>query len=125
MIGLSLGVSIGCGGDEPSPEAALESFVDAIRDGDAPAACELLAEQALADLDVAGSCAEVMGEGMDLLAEKDVEIPDYEITDVTVDGDSAEATLRADATEDVVPLVLEDGEWKVSGATALSQIHPD
>ncbi len=62
---------------------------------------------------------------MDLLAEKDVEIPDYEITDVSVDGDSAEATLHADATENVVPLVLEDGEWKLRGATALSQIHPD
>lgn len=115
----------GCGDDEPTPEAALESFVQAIREADPSAACDLLGDQALTDLEVAGSCEKVMGEGMDLIAEKDVEIPDYEITDVSVDGDTAEATLRSDATNAVVPLVREDGEWKLKGASALSQIHPD
>jgi hypothetical protein len=120
-------VLAGCGGssEEDAVTDAVAEYVDALRDGDADAACDLLAQPALEDLDVSGGCALVLGKGLALAEREGVTIPDYEITDVQVDGDHGEATLVSAATDDVVPLVREEGEWKLEGATALAQFHPD
>ena len=124
---LALIALAGCGGsgDEDEASDALAAYVDALRDGDAEAACDLLAEPALDDLEQSGGCELVLGKGLALAEDHGVTIPDYEITDVHVDGDHGEATLVSDATDDVVPLVREAGEWKLEGATALQQFHPD
>ena len=121
-----LAAPAGCGGGgEPGPEATVEAFVGALRDGDADAACGHLDARTLHDLEVSGSCEEVLGKGFRLFAEEGVEIPDYEIGNVTVDGDEAEATLSSEATEHDVHLLREDGSWKLDGATALAGLHPD
>jgi len=130
IVGASLLITSGCGGgddssDETGVTEAIEGFVTALETGDPSAACASLAAATLEDLEVADSCDEVMTEAIALLDEKQVDIPDYEITDVTIDGDTAEATLISDATEDTVPLVKEDGEWLLLGTTAMTQIHPD
>jgi len=124
--GCALALTAGCGSEEQSaPEATVEAFVEALRESDAGAACEQLDTRTLDDLEVSGGCEEVLGAGLELFADEDVEIPDYEIGEVSVDGDTAEATLTAEATDDVIKLVQEDGEWKLDGATALAGLHPD
>lgn len=126
---LLLSAAIGCGGDEPSDEdeaaAALEAFLDALRAGDSAAVCDRLASETLDDLEQSGSCQVVMASGLELISAEGVEIPPYEISEVSVDGDRAEGTLAGVASENMVPLVREEGEWRVTGATSLDQFHPD
>jgi ketosteroid isomerase-like protein len=116
----------GCGDDhEADVRAAVEDYVAALRAGDTERVCSLLTEAELADLDVSTSCKEVFSDGFALLDEQGVEIPDYEIADVTVDGDRAEATLVSGSIDTAVPMAKEDGEWKLAGATTIDQFHPD
>ncbi len=120
----------GCGsdsssGDEAEVQATVEEYLDALRAGDAEAVCALLSESELADLEVAGSCSEVLTQGLAVVAEEEVEIPEYVIGDVVVDGEEAEVRLASDATDETVPLAKEDGEWKLTGTTSLDQFHPD
>jgi hypothetical protein len=126
-MGMLLATPAGCGGggSEAGPEATVEAFIGALRDGDADAACAELDARTLDDLEASGSCEEVLGKGFRLFADEGVEIPDYEIGDVTVDGDEADVTLSSEATEDDVHLLREDGSWKLDGATALAGLHPD
>jgi hypothetical protein len=123
---LALVALAGCGGDpEAEASAAVAAYVDALRAGDAEAVCELLTEAELADLEAAGSCTDVFERAFSVLDEEGVRIPEYEIANVTVNGDSGEATLIAAATEEVLPLARENGEWLLAGSTSLAQIHPD
>jgi hypothetical protein len=117
----------GCGGsgDEDAVREAVDGYVAALRAADPNAVCALLTEAKLADLELSGSCAEVYGRGFELLAEQGVEVPSYEIAEVEVDEDTAEATLVSGSTEEVVPLAMEGGEWKLTGATAFGDFHPD
>jgi len=122
----ALALTAGCGSEQESgPEATVQAFVDALRERDAGAACEQLDARTLADLEVSGGCEEVLGAGLELFADEGVEIPDYEIGEISVDGDTAEATVTAATTDDVIQLVQEEGEWKLDGATALAGLHPD
>ena len=113
------------GDDEAKAQATVEQYLDALRAGDAEAVCALLSEAELADLEAAGSCGEVLTQGLAVIAEEEVEIPEYVIGDVVVDGEEAEVRLASDATDEMVPLAKEDGEWKLTGTTALDQFHPD
>jgi hypothetical protein len=117
----------GCGGsgDDDAVREAVDGYVAALRAADPEAVCALLTEVKLADLERSGSCAQVYGRGFALLAEEGVEVPAYEITAIEVDGDGAEATLVSGSTEEIVPLAMEGGEWKLAGATAFGDFHPD
>ena len=133
LAALVLGALGGCGwgdsddgeSDEAAVEATVDAYVAALRDGDPEAVCELVTQAELDDLAVTGSCVETFAAGFDLLGEQGVEIPEYEISGVVVDGDRGEATLVSGTTEEVVPLAMEDGEWKLAGATSIDQFHPD
>jgi ketosteroid isomerase-like protein len=116
----------GCGGsEEDAATEAVESYLEALRAGDPDAVCSLLTQAELDDLDVTSSCRDVYAAGFELLAEQGVEIPEYEISEVVVDGERAEATLTAAATDEAVPLAKEDGEWKLAGVTSIDEFHPD
>lgn len=126
----------GCGGqgasttgatasDQAEVRAAVESYLGALRAGDADGVCDLLTRRELQDLDAAGSCAEIMGRGLALIEENGVELPDYELSQISIDGDRAESRLVGGSTDEVIPLTREDGEWKLEGTTSLDQFHPD
>jgi hypothetical protein len=133
----SLAVVLGIGGcawgedadapadDEAAALEAVQDYVAALADADPAAVCALLTQAELDDLEVTSSCREVFAHGFELLREKRVEIPEYEISGVVVDGDRGEATLRSEATDEVVPLAREDGQWKLAGSTSIDQFHPD
>ncbi len=123
---LSLAALGGCGDDpEAEARAAVEAYVEALEAGDPDRVCSLLTQAELDDLEVSGSCRDVYTGGFKLLEDERVEIPDYEISNVIVDGDRGQVALAAETTAEIVPLQKEDGEWKLAGATSLDQIHPD
>ena len=126
-IALFAVIPMGCGGDEDADdaEAALSTYVEALRDGDAAAACDHVAAATIEDLGSVESCERVFTTGFELSEERDSQIPDLEVGDVSVDGDTATATIESNGADQEVTLVREDGEWKLEGATALSQFHPD
>jgi hypothetical protein len=117
----------GCSGsgEEAAVRETLDAYVAALRAADPDAVCALLTEGELADLERSGSCVEVFTQGFELVAEAGVEVPEYEITEVEVDGDTATATLVSGSTEEVVPLANEEGEWRLAGATSFGDFHPD
>jgi hypothetical protein len=115
----------GCGSDdEDGVRTALGEYVAALRAGDAQAACSRLSADELAELDRAGSCEEVFSAGFELFEEEGVEIPDYEVSAVEIDGTAATATLTSGSTEESLPLVREGGEWKLDGGTSFGDFHP-
>ena len=121
-------VPLGCGADGESPEeaeAALTAYLSALREGDAEGVCDLIAEATIADLGSATSCERVFESGFSLGREHGSKLPEFEIEAVAVDGDSATATLVSAGADQEVELVREEGEWKLAGATAFSQFHPD
>lgn len=116
----------GCGSDDDDAvRAAVGEYVAALQTGEAAEVCAHLSEEELAELDRSGSCEEVFAAGFELFAEEGVEIPDYEVTAVSVDGTVASATVASGSTEEVLPLRLEGGEWKLDGATSFGDFHPD
>ena len=105
----------GCGGDD-SPEDVVESFYSALGDGDAGEICDLLsdsaAESAAEDEE---TCEAGVQKGIDSgAAEEALGVADeVEVGDATEDGDTAEVTVTFGDEEAQVPLVKEDGEWKI------------
>jgi hypothetical protein len=124
---------LGCGedGDPPNADAetaareAVVGYLDALRGGDPDEVCSRLSQSEIDDLEVSSSCREVYSEAFALLDEQGVELPEYEIESVSVDGDRAETRLTSDATDVTLPLALEDGEWKLAGTTSIAGFHPD
>jgi ketosteroid isomerase-like protein len=116
----------GCGTDDDEAiRAAVDDYVAAIQEGDAPAACDQLSEDELAELDQSGSCEEVFEAGFELFSAEGVEIPDYEVAEIEVDGETASATVESGSTDETMPLIREDGNWKLDGATSFGDFHPD
>lgn len=110
----------GCGGDdERTPEATIEELYAAIADADYETVCSLAdesAQQALIDQsDGAESCEEAAPEVFD--EDQAAAFGDVEIGEVVVEDDKATATVTSSEfeTSDEVVLILEDGEWKVTG----------
>jgi hypothetical protein len=125
-VALALCALVGCGDDsEGDVRTAVEDYVAALEAADPDAVCSLLTQAELDDLAVSTSCEEIFSDGFALLDEQRVEIPDYEISEVSIDGEHAEATLVSGSIDTVVPLAREDGEWKLAGATTIDQFHPD
>ena len=105
--------------------ATVDEYVKALQAGDGEGACSLLSSAELSELDRAGSCEEVFSVGFELYGEEGVEIPDYEISGVEIDGSGASATLTSGDTEETLPLVLEDEEWRLDGTTSFDDFHPE
>ncbi len=133
VLALAPSAVIGCLGSDDPPDAdertaareAVVGYLDALQGGNAEEVCSMLARSEIRDLEVPTSCSEVYTEAFALLNEKGVQLPEYDIGAVTVDGERAEARLTSDATDVTVPLAQEDGVWKLAGTTSIAQFHPD
>lgn len=104
------------GGSGSSPEDAINAYVDAARAKDVDAAKQVLTGEALEDLSD-GTEGSVFDEG--------VELVDFEIDAIDVQGDEAtaaiDATFAVDDDEQSLSYTFElerhDGEWKIADAT--------
>lgn len=123
LLALAIAAALiaGCGGDdEPSegPAEVTEAFLVALANQDAEAACGYVSEQGLEDVEAEGqSCEEAVLGAVGEVSEEDVQAVEdatYEVTEETEDTATVSAT-RADGDEQSFELVVEDGEWKVSG----------
>jgi hypothetical protein len=116
-----------CGGDEEAadPAAAVEQYFTALHEGDAAAVCGLISADTLADLGSPESCERLYETGFELVDERSAELPEYEVSGAEIDGESATVTVAIAGREQDVELLEEDGAWKLHGATAVSQFHPD
>jgi hypothetical protein len=123
VLGLLLAA---CGGsDEDAAEASARSYLEALSNGDAAGVCELISSRTLADIGSHETCEGVFATGFELLDEKGSELPDYDVVDVSLEDGSATISVTVAGREQEIQLISEDGEWKLDGATAVSQFHPD
>lgn len=127
-----------CGGGNDTPKGAVEGFLDngaedlvnAMMDGDAEKAGEIAEEYACAEdaanmKEAAGLFADLSEEerkeAIDMAGDSLSKIEDveYEIGDVTEDGDTATVevsiTVDGDTSDESIDLVKEDDEWKICG----------
>jgi ketosteroid isomerase-like protein len=120
-------VLAGCGGgeEEAAVESSIDGYLTALAEGDAAGVCRHIDPATLADVGSQESCETVYASGFELVADSGVELPDYEVSDVSIDGETATVTLDLDGREREVEAKQTDGEWKLHGATAISQFHPD
>ena len=109
-------VVAGCGGGEDSPEDVVESFYTALGDGDAEEICSLLSNSA-AESAAEGeeTCEAGIEKGIDSGAAEEAlgAADEVEVGDAKEDGDTAEVTVSFGNEEAQVPLVKEDGEWRI------------
>jgi ABC-type glycerol-3-phosphate transport system substrate-binding protein len=115
VLALALAVA-GCGGSDESPEDVTESFYSALADEDAGEVCDLLSESAAESAAGGGdSCEDGFKDALETGAAQAALglADDIEVGDSEIDGDSATVTVTSGDQEDEVPLVKEDGEWKV------------
>lgn len=106
------------GGD--GPEAAFQRFQSALADGDADAACGLLTDSAIEQVEeasIGGSCEDWVDELTGVYDERiKAELRRTQIDDVTIDGDAA--TLEYTSPVLAIPVEAEleqvDGEWRLS-----------
>jgi hypothetical protein len=112
---LALALVAGCGGgsDDGTPQDALESYLGALADGDAEAACELLgpgaADTSMPQPDCEASEPSVPDDA--------VAFGDGEVSNVEEEGSEATGDVTpADGGDAMtVDLVEEDGAWRVNG----------
>ena len=113
-LALVLGAA-GCGGgsDDGSPQDALESYLSALADGDAEAACDLLGPSA-ADTSMPQPDCESADPSV---PDEAVEFGDGNVSNVEESGSEATADVTpADGGDpQTVDLVEEDGAWRVDG----------
>ena len=115
-VALTAGFAAGCGGDDSdsdTPEAAVQQFFDAARDGDGAAACEVLSEasqqQAIDEAQDAEDCEGAFQEDADA---GNIDVPeDLEVGSFDEEASTVEVT--ADGQSQDFPVVEEDGSWKI------------
>jgi hypothetical protein len=112
---VAIAAAAGCGGgsDDGSPQDALESYLGALADGDAEAACELLGDGA-ADTSMPQPDCEA---AEPTVPDDAVAFGDGEVSNVEESGGEATADVTpADGGDAMtVDLVEEDGAWRVNG----------
>lgn len=96
-----------CGGsDEDDVRAAIEGALQAVADQDAEEICDRLAfdvpkETCIASLQAFTGATGASGA-----------VPDFQITDIKVDGDRATAVLVSDTDQREIELIKEGDQWK-------------
>jgi hypothetical protein len=111
----------GCGQSEEEDaaedaRATAERYVEALKEGDAEAACEELSQGSLAEIsDQAGGgdCAATLAPVITRPESRDA-VANLEVVDVNASGETATATITGGPEEITNELVLEDGEWKLA-----------
>jgi hypothetical protein len=125
LSAVSVAIALFAASDEPqtfaagSPEFAVQRYIEAVQDREVDAAYEMLSESAQRDIS--------RSELRDFIRYSYIQDPDWRIrlTDVNVTGDRATVELTVEYTgggpldlnryseRQNIPLVLEDGEWKI------------
>jgi hypothetical protein len=104
----------GCGGSDPGPRETVETFFQAIGNGDGAKACSLLTDDLLlSEGRSRAACAEEL-----TFAPGDSDRNQYagasaNIVSVEEEGDRATVTMT-DFEHDRIDLTREDGEWRIS-----------
>jgi hypothetical protein len=118
LMGLALAAG-GCGDDEGSDEddvkSAVKDYAQAIAGSDQPRACELITEEAKAQVkqDTGKECQSFVTNLASFGAGQ--ELSDVEASEVSVDGSEATATVKGvGGIELEVDLVKEAGDWKIA-----------
>jgi hypothetical protein len=119
-LALAASLVIGCGGGGDSssdsaaaPEDVVQQFVDSSRDGDGEAVCDLLSADSQAQVvDEAKSADDCPGAFDEDPTASDVP-EDLEIGEATIDGDTGSVAITVSGQESSLPVVQEDGEWKI------------
>ncbi len=108
-----------CGGsDEDDVRAAVNDFRDAVREKDAEAVCQSFTDKALEDAfrqkgdEARKRCTEFIEKSADQRA-KEAE-KDFEITEVKIDGETANVRTKSDGMESSAKLEKVDDEWKIA-----------
>jgi hypothetical protein len=117
-VALTAGFAAGCGGgsDDSSndtPEAAVQQFFDAARDGDGAAACEVLTQdsqdQAVKEAQSADDCEGAFQEDADA---GNIDVPDdLEVGSYDEQAGTVEVTANGQSQD--FPVVEEDDGWKI------------
>lgn len=112
----------GCG-DSPAEEnmsaarEAADRYVEALREGDGEAACEVLTRGAVDQLEDQSDkpCPEALTEVLGAEGAADGELDDLRVTDVNVAGDVATATIKGGPGGEVTnQMMRERGEWRLA-----------
>jgi hypothetical protein len=112
-IAASLGLAACAGDDERAVEDRVHALYDAFAAQDARRACASLTASARRDVAEPGrGCAPTLWAALEA-ALPDAGMPEVEVTDVAVDGDTAEARVLLRGVRSRVGLVREGGDWKV------------
>ena len=118
LTSLALALALGaCGGDDEGSDtdqvtAAIEDSYAAFAEGDAEAFCDTLSPDYLADFkDYWGGCDTETLEsvGGEVGGEDTAALESPEISDVDIEGDTAQTTVNGEDLE----VVNVDGEWKL------------
>ena len=115
-----------CGGssdDEKAVKKAVKGVYDALADKDAKRVCDSISKAGKERLSRSTpprggkrqSCEQVFRVGLAFAGDALKAARDAEVTDVTVHGGQAKATVRVERRKSDVGLVKQHGEWKLSG----------
>jgi hypothetical protein len=109
----------GCGGSSSEQaQQAAEDYVEALQEGDADRACELLTRGAVNEIEdrTGGGCTAAMDELFAALEEERGSLADVQVDEVNVAGRVATATFRGPLGKTTTELTKEDGDWKLTSA---------
>lgn len=117
-----LALTAGCGGsNRDQARAAAEDYVEALQDGDAEAACELLTRGAANELEdrTGGDCGAAMNELFAALEAQGGSLEDVQVDEVNAAGQVATATFTGSLGKATTELSKENGDWKLSSAPGI------
>lgn len=122
----------GCGGDSGSgsestttaargysgdPVAVAQEYVDAFGSGDYAKACSLIDAEALEKITQTGTveCEQVYEQGGTDIEQTQAEFDGATVSDPKIAGDRGSVGVKTASGKDIrLPVVIEDGQWKVA-----------
>jgi hypothetical protein len=132
LVAVAVGGCGGIGGEQPKDEgeeveASLVAYYKAFASGDSETACNHLAENTVAQLERAAGgrpCSEVLDRALKRpdYAKVAPKLAEVKVTEVNVAEDkaTARATVPGVGKSTRVPLVKEDGTWKIASPVGAS-----
>jgi hypothetical protein len=117
---------VACGGSKGSDDEAVRQTVKdvyaALAAKDAKRVCDSISKKGRDQITRAGSrngqhqsCEQLFSLGLAFAGDSLKQAKDVKVTDVSVDGDNAKATISLQNRKSDIGLVKEDGDWKLSG----------
>lgn len=112
----------GCGGsdaqnNQEAAREAAETYVQALKDGDGEAACDVLSRGAVEELETQAraGCPDALAEALGTDGDADAELDDLRVTEVNVAGRVGTATIRGGPGGEVTnQMMREGGEWRLA-----------